>query len=54
VASHPTHRSFIAVATGLLGALAASPAQAQRLPPDVLALYGGVWSADCTNPGAPS
>ncbi len=53
VASFPTHRAFIAVATSLLGVLAASPAQAQRLPPDVMALYGGIWSADCANPAAP-
>jgi len=53
VASFPTQRAFIALAASMLAVLAAPPTQAQRLPPDVLALYGGVWSADCANPAAP-
>ncbi|MEJ8822969.1 Ivy family c-type lysozyme inhibitor [Variovorax humicola] len=53
MASLPTHRAFAALAAGLLCATAAMPARAQRLPPDVLALYGGIWSADCANPAAP-
>ncbi|MEJ8858505.1 Ivy family c-type lysozyme inhibitor [Variovorax robiniae] len=32
---------------------ASESALAQRLPADILSMYGGTWSTNCTNPNAP-